>query len=82
MCLISYFWSIFIPFNSSFKSSFLIVLEVFCQFQLTTGTYNFTSGILSAAFVGVFIASYVPPAVRVLISVKAQFSDQVKIKGT
>ena len=40
------------------------------------------SVILNVAFVGAFIATLVPLRIRVLISVKTQFSDQVKIKDT
>ena len=50
--------------------------------KVTTGTYNFTSVILNVTFVGAFIATLVPLAVCVLISVKTQFSDQVNMKDT
>ena len=43
--------------------------------KATTGTYNFVSVILNVAFIGAFITGPAPLAVRVLISVKTQFSD-------
>ena len=56
--------------------------------RVTTGTYNFVSVILNVAFVGVFITGlaglfpWAALAVCIIISVKTQFSDQVKIKYT
>ena len=49
--------------------------------KVTTGTYSFVSFILNVAPVGIFIAGgFTPPADLVIISVKTQFLDQVKIK--
>ena len=56
--------------------------------KVTTGTYNFVSVILNVAFVGAFLAglaglfSYASTAACVVILVKTQFSDQVKVKDT
>ena len=56
--------------------------------KVTTGTYNFVSVIINVAFVGEAIAgiSGVFPcagtAAYVIISVKTQFLDQVKVKDT
>ena len=50
--------------------------------KVTTGTYNFVSVILNAAFVGAFIAGLFPCASLVVISIKTQFLDHVKIRFT
>ena len=60
--------------------------------KVTTGTYNFVSVILNVAFFGAFILSHASTggsasgsaclANCVVISVKAQFLDQVKVKDS
>ena len=56
--------------------------------NVTTGTYNFVSVILNIAFFGASIFSlaglspWAALAVCVVISVKTQFSDHVKVKDT
>ena len=50
--------------------------------KVTTGTYNFVSVILNASFVGAFIAGLFPYASLVVISIKTQFLDHVKIRFT
>ena len=48
---------------------------------MTTGTYKFVSVIWNVAFVGAFIAGgFIPPAALVIMSVKTQFLDQIKIR--
>ena len=85
MCLISHFWPIFIPLKVFFLNPDLNCFKSVLSFsvdKVTTGTYNFASVILNVAFVGALVATLVLPAVFVLISVKTQFLDQVKIKDT
>ena len=56
--LITHFWSIFIPFNSSLKPDFNCSKKLLSSFddKVTTGTYNFVSVILNIACIGAFIA--------------------------
>ena len=88
--LISQFWSVFnsliVLLNPDFNCSKKL-LSSFVD-KVTTGTYNFVSVILNIAFVRACIAgiaglsSWGTLAVCAAISVKTQFSDQVKIKDT
>ena len=48
----------------------------------TTGIYNFASVIVNVAPVGAFIAELSSSTSLVVMSVKIQFLDQVKVKDT
>ena len=50
--------------------------------KVTTGTYNFVSGISNVNTTGATIAGLLTSASFVVISAKTQFFDQVKINST
>ena len=81
-----YLFHLIILLNTGFSCS-----KVFLSFSIdkvTTGTQNFVSVILNVAFIGAFIAGIaglfpcVATAACVVISVKTQLLDEVKVKDT